>query len=312
MVGRPRGEAGDRVRPLYNSVYACSLAVADGFVLGLPGNPFSSVQPRVGEISIKTTTTTTILVEAIVNVTNPTPYTADIPYASVHLVSGDHVLGAVSVEGLQMQRGNITNISTSMLWDPIGHGGPGAQNEAKLLLSKYLSGENTTIAVRTHRGSLPGMPDVGEALSRLNITFPMPAMDLPEDDEDSGSDSIGHGFIRDAVFHIFSSAATFRLASPLHHNAIFIEEVNATAFYNHTELVGKIYYNESIEVPPGITETPYLPVDWDLDSVGFDKLRDAIGGTLRLDAVANVTIRIGDWVECLAYHGEGIGARVGW
>lgn len=288
------------------------MAVADGFVLGLPKSPFSTVQPRVGEIYIRNTTITTVLVESKVNFTNPTLYTADIPYVSVHLVSNGHVLATATVEGLQMHRGNITNANARVLWDPVGLGGPRAQAEANLLISNYLSGENTTIAARTHRDSLPGMPDVGEALSRINITFPMPPMELPEDDEDPGDETIGHGFIRDAVFHIFSSAATFRLASPLHYNVICIEEVNATAFYNHTELVGNIYYNESIEIPPGVTETPYLPVDWDLDSVGFDKIRDALGGTLKLDAKANVTVRIGAWVEHLSYHGKGIGARVGW
>ncbi len=84
--------------------------------------------------------------------------------------------------------------------------------------------------------------------------------------------------------HLFSSTATFTLISPLPHSTMYITHINATAFYNHTEPVGSILYNLPFAVPPGAAQTPRLPVDWDLGTVGYDAVKSALGGRLKLDA----------------------------
>lgn len=266
------------------------------------------MRPRVSDLAINDTTKTALSLIGKVNFTNPTPYSAYIPFASFHLASHGHRLAVAEVQEFHLVRGNVTDAAANVLWDPIELGGMQAQREGQRLISEYLSGKNTTISILCHRGSFPGMPNLGEALSTVNLTLPMPPLDLPRDEDED--EDLPQGFIRDAVFHIFSSAATFRLASPLRHDTITVERINATAFYNHSEAVGSIFYDEAIEVPPGISETPYLPVEWDLDSVGFDKMRDALGGVLRLDTKANVTVRIGNWMQDLYYEGKGIGARI--
>jgi len=80
--------------------------------------------------------------------------------------------------------------------------------------------------------------------------------------------------------------------------------------YNHTELIGKILYDLPFKVPPGSSQTPKLPVDWSLDSVGYGKLREAIGGELKLDAQGTVGIRLEKWREEVWYIGRGLGAKV--
>ncbi|CEJ81618.1 hypothetical protein VHEMI01738 [[Torrubiella] hemipterigena] len=228
----------------------------------------------------------------------------------MHVLANADIIASATVHDLRMFPGPANSVSVSVTWDPLSLGGTKAVSQGRHVISDYLSGKNAIIALQSHHDSFPGMPGVGDALKKIRMEFSLPPMDLPDngdDDDDEGS----HGFIRNAVFHLFSSSATFDLASPLKHNTIYIEKVNATAFYNHTQPVGTIVYNESIKVPPGITETPYLPVEWDLDSVGFDKMKDALGGTLRLDAVANVTVRLGEWVEEIYYQGRGIGASIG-
>jgi hypothetical protein len=44
--------------------------------------------------------------------------------------------------------------------------------------------------------------------------------------------------------------------------------------------------------------------------VGYGKLKEALGGSLKLDAIANVTVRLGSWTEKIHYTGKGIGAKV--
>ena len=110
--------------------------------------------------------------------------------------------------------------------------------------------------------------------------------------------------------HLFTSTATFTLLSPLSYSTIYITHLNATAFYNHTEPVGEIIYDLPFAVPPGATASPRLPVGWSLGSVGYAAVKDALGGTLKLDARATVGVRVGAWQERVWYQGRGIGAHV--
>jgi len=109
--------------------------------------------------------------------------------------------------------------------------------------------------------------------------------------------------------HLFTSTAEFTLMSPLVDTTIYITHINATAFYKN-DTVGNIIQDGSIAVPPGISLTPRLPVDWSLGSVGYDAVRKALGGKLRLKAKADVGIAIGEYEDMIRYEGKGIGAKV--
>ena len=110
--------------------------------------------------------------------------------------------------------------------------------------------------------------------------------------------------------HLWTSTAVFTILSPFRDSTIYITSVDAKAFYNHTEPVGVIQYDVPFGVPPGTSQTPRLPVDLDLGSVGYEALRKALGGTLKLDAKAIVGARLGEYETVITYEGEGIGARV--
>lgn len=280
---------------------------------GIPTDILGNIAPRIEDLRILNTSETGVSMQAKINFTNPTQYTATIPFLNVHILGDDVIIGEATARGIHLELGNNTGNIVHATWDPTRFGGKKAQEAAQSLLSGYLSGKNTTLGVRTHRGSVPTMPLLGEALSNLNITVPTPRLGLPGDG-DSGGGGDGDGpaqrFIRDATFHVFSSSATFTLASPLHHDLIYIEAINATAYYNHTEPVGQIVTHDPFPAPPGLSQTPRLPVRWSADKIGYDKLKAALGGGLKLDAVADVTVRIGKWVETIHYTGKGIGAKV--
>lgn len=53
-----------------------------------------------------------------------------------------------------------------------------------------------------------------------------------------------------------------------------------------------------------------MPVEWSLESVGFEAVKNALGGTLRLSAEAEVGIRLGKWREGFWFRGGSIGAKV--
>ncbi|OTA65265.1 hypothetical protein K449DRAFT_327051 [Hypoxylon sp. EC38] len=270
----------------------------------LPKGAIGSIDPKVGSLRVLDTTSDSITLQALVNVTNPTPYTAHIPYVNVHVLNNGSVLGSATVENIDIAQGLNSNILVTAKWNP-PMGGDHSRKIGRDLISQYLSGWNTSITIKAHKHSIPGQRIISKALSAFNMTFAAPRLDLPGDTPEERSH-----FIRDATFHFFSSTATFTLVSPLQYNTLYLDFVNATALYNHTEPVGQILYDLPFSAPPGKSVTPKLPVDWSMDSIGYDAVRKAIGGKLKLDAYANVDMRLGNWKESLWYQGKGIGARV--
>jgi len=109
--------------------------------------------------------------------------------------------------------------------------------------------------------------------------------------------------------HLITSTATFTLLSPLRTSTLYVTYLNATAFY-HEDKVGHIDYDLPFAVPPGATTSPRLPVQWNLGSVGYDAVKGALGGTLRLAAKATVGVKLGEWEERIWYRGKGIGANI--
>ncbi|KAJ4209386.1 hypothetical protein NW767_001292 [Fusarium falciforme] len=271
----------------------------------VPGDTLSKLNPQVGEIEIVETSETGVQMKGFVNITNPTPYTAVVPYFNIHILHDGQVLGEAVSRNVDFGQGVNTNILVHATWDPTRFGGDKAHEVGRKLLSDYVSGKNTTLTARTHKGSIPSIPLIGDALSKINVTLPTPRIRIPGEDENEKP-----RFIADATFHILSSTATFTLLSPLQYNTLYIEHINATAFYNHTEPVGQIIHDSPFPATPGRSQTPRLPVEWSPGSVGYGKLKEALGGTLKLDAVANVTVRLGSWTENLHYRGKGIGAKV--
>ncbi len=184
---------------------------------------------------------------------------------------------------------------------------------------------------RTNRDTIPHHPLLGEALSNLSIIVPAPHLTPPHipsdgDDEpedpgdpgkgpDGGSDG-GLHFIKSATMHLVSSTAVFTLVSPFRHTTIYITSINAKAFYQPSDptlpesQLGKILYDLSFKVTPGESESPHLPVIWDIGSVGYEAVRKALGGTLKLRAEADIGVRIGLYETNLWFMGKGIGASV--
>lgn len=165
--------------------------------------------------------------------------------------------------------------------------------------------------MQAHNGTIPSQPALGHLLSQFPITVPAPHMttDDPPDGADPPSDGKNTHFIRSATMHILSSTALFTLFSPFKTTTMYLTSLNATAYYEGHE-AGKILYDLPFAVPPGLSESPRLPVDWSFGSLGYEAIKKALGGQLKLNAFAIVGVRIGQWRETIWYKGGKIGANV--
>jgi hypothetical protein len=195
----------------------------------------------------------------LVNISNPTKYSASVPYADIHVLKNGSLLGHATARDLNIKPGLNTHLLVHVVYDPLSMGGKEAKLVGRELLSQYISGWNTSLTLRTHSGTIPSQPALGEALSKFEIELPTPRLHVPTpgNPEDPGSPANGSAthFIKDATMHLITSTATFTLLSPLRHSTLYIEGINATAFYEGDD-VGRIEYDLPFAVPPVGKSTP--------------------------------------------------------
>ncbi|GAB7355024.1 hypothetical protein MBLNU459_g5626t1 [Dothideomycetes sp. NU459] len=245
------------------------------------GGSGSTFSPKVGNLQILDTGRSSLTLSALVNLTNPTEYSATVPYIDINILTNGTLLGHATARSVAIAPGENVNIPVTAVWDPLAMGGEKARAVGVELLSQYISGFNTTLTLRTHEGSIPSQPALGKALARFSVDMPTPSLQTPP--QDGGDDGDGDNgdkaphFIEDATMHLFTSTATFTLLSPLRTSTLYVTYINATAFY-HEDEVGHIDYDLPFAVPPGSTISPRLPVEWNLGSVGYDAVKGALGG----------------------------------
>jgi hypothetical protein len=195
---------------------------------------------------------------ALTAFTNPTPYSANVPYLSIDFLSRNNRLGSVIVRNTSVQTGENEGVSVFGVYDPLhqenskqgGEAGEKARDEGRALLGKFISGggDGLVIGVRGSRRSFvpEGSPAANNdscmaaALGRVLENFGTFEVKIPkglfkigaaDEDDDGDDDDDGLHFIQDATFHLFSSTATFVLLNPLPHDSITITRLNATALY---------------------------------------------------------------------------------
>ncbi|ODQ52900.1 hypothetical protein SAICODRAFT_71330 [Saitoella complicata NRRL Y-17804] len=274
--------------------------------IGMNGLPMSEFEPKFEGMKLMGTTHSSITFGADARMNNTTPYGGVIPYMNVHLIYNGSVIGDATVRDLKVRAGEPFVAHGQAVFDPGHYGGKTAKEAGAKFISAYVSKENLTMTLRTHRESIPSSPNLSEAMAGLEFSMPVPEMFPPADGEE------GHDreFMRDATFHVLSSSANFILHDPFPETRLIIYDIEGNATHDGTFL-GRLAYDQPFTLYPGDTETPKFPVYWDPSGVGKDIVKKALGGNLKIDAVAKCLVSVGTmkpiWV---GYNATGIGARV--
>lgn len=107
-------------------------------------NKLSSVNLKIGNLSIVDTSPTSITLQAQVNLTNPTNYSATVPYFNINILVNGTVLGQATAKNIYVHPGNNTNLVVSAVWDPLTKSGKKGREMGKEMLSQYVSGKLST------------------------------------------------------------------------------------------------------------------------------------------------------------------------
>ena len=171
------------------------------FVKPIAGGDCSSFKPMIGDLKILETTKVSLTLQASVNITNPSEYSARVPYVNLHILSNGTLLGHATAENLTVLPGNNTGLLVKAVWQPAEASGGSGGEVGRNLLSEYISGYNTTLTLKTHESTIPSQPSLGKALSSFEVvidTPKIPGIQPPEDNDGDGGKS-GPRFIKDAT-----------------------------------------------------------------------------------------------------------------
>lgn len=166
---------------------------------------FSDLSPQIGSLEIVETTESSFTIHAKANITNPTEYSARIPYININILNNNTILGHVIGRDLRIIPGKNTDAFITAVWNPSVVSGLHGSKVGRNLLSQYISGYNTTLMLKTHPDTIPSQPALGRALSKLEIVINTPKLSPPQLPGDGGKDGNpdqserGPHFIRDAT-----------------------------------------------------------------------------------------------------------------
>jgi len=115
----------------------CDLAISGGNLAGF--------SPQIGSLRILGTTKSTLSLEAKINITNPTEYSAVVPYVDIKLLSNGTEIGHATARNVSVVPGPNHNIVVEALWDPQTPSGSNGVTQGRELLSQYISGQRPSI-----------------------------------------------------------------------------------------------------------------------------------------------------------------------
>ncbi|DAA74607.1 TPA_exp: Uncharacterized protein A8136_3145 [Trichophyton benhamiae CBS 112371] len=151
------------------------------------GFTLNDINPHMQSIKIIETTKNSVLSRITVDFTNPTNYTAHMPYFDIKLVHNSSDVAHIIGHNLHIHPGQNTKVEIDALWNPLESGGEEGATAGRDLVSKCVSGKNTTVALKTYTNTIPSLPRLGAALSRFEIEVPLPRLRLPgQGDGNSG------------------------------------------------------------------------------------------------------------------------------
>ncbi len=104
----------------------------------ISGGNLKGFSPQIGSLRILDTTRSTLSFEARINITNPTEYSAVVPYVNIKLLSNGTEIGHATARNVAVVPGKNHDILIEALWDPKT---PKGLAQGAELLSQYISGQ---------------------------------------------------------------------------------------------------------------------------------------------------------------------------
>jgi hypothetical protein len=135
---------------------------AQGHISVNPINRDGFSRPSISGIKVVDSSQESLTIQANANISNPTDYSAHIPHVNVSIVVNDTLIGYAWSSADIKPGYNVITSRAEWRKSEVG----------REWMSRFLSGYNTSLTIRSHKDSIPGLPNIG-----LEVTVPTPHAD---------------------------------------------------------------------------------------------------------------------------------------
>jgi hypothetical protein len=104
------------------------------------GDSLDHLNPRVVSLRLGDTTESSMLVYTQMNFTNPTEYSATIPFVDLLILYNDTAVAHATAQNISVMPGNNSNVPITLFWCPLDADGEDGVEAGRALLSSYVSG----------------------------------------------------------------------------------------------------------------------------------------------------------------------------
>lgn len=109
-------------------------------LLAPTGNLFDHLNLHVGSFSLNNSTESSLSAAIEVNFTNPTSYSATIPFVDFSVSYNGSSVAHITARDIGVQPGNNSNIPVELYWSPLEMNGTVGVEAGRNLISSYISG----------------------------------------------------------------------------------------------------------------------------------------------------------------------------
>lgn len=111
------------------------------------GGTLGDLDPKIESLKITETTKSSVSILAKLNFTNPTRYSAYIPFIDFLLAYNDTVVGHVTGRDISVLPGNNTGVEVYGQWNPEDASGKKGIDAGREMLSEYVSGRFMAVEI---------------------------------------------------------------------------------------------------------------------------------------------------------------------
>ena len=110
-------------------------------VIASIGNLPDHINPRVVSLQLGNTTESSMSVSVQANFTNPTNYSATVPFVDLLILYNDTVVAHITAHNISIGPGNNSFVPVDFFWCPLDEAGADGVEAGRALLSSYVSGQ---------------------------------------------------------------------------------------------------------------------------------------------------------------------------
>ena len=93
-------------------------------------------------MELGTTTESSVVIKTTVNFTNPTKYSATVPFVDFVLLYNSTAVAHMTARDVSVAPGNNSGVQVDLLWNPLASGGPSGVKAGRDMVSQYVSGKS--------------------------------------------------------------------------------------------------------------------------------------------------------------------------